>query len=244
MTGIQISILNHQGYHSTKEGKEESSYAKEYRDKSTIMLVATRGMIPAKAYQCHQGLFKPMNQLFTSIVVINAEVGDAYEEGISVILNDESFKHHDWKYLLTLEEDNLPPPDGILRLHDAMAESEGRYAGISGLYWGKGEEGQPMCYGKPTDHPRNYTPFQPEQHTLTECNGIGMGFALFDMKVFRDPNFLRPFFRTVQERVEGGFRLMTQDIAFCSEAAKLGYRFAVDSRILVGHYDVKSDRVF
>lgn len=56
----------------------------------------------------------PMNQKFIMIMVENMEVGAAYSETIKMILDHPDLSQ--WKYILTLEHDNAPPPDGLLRL--------------------------------------------------------------------------------------------------------------------------------
>ena len=35
--------------------------------------------------------------------------------------------------MLTLEDDNLPPPDGLLRLYESI--EAGPYDAVGGLYW-------------------------------------------------------------------------------------------------------------
>lgn len=242
MSRTQISVLDHRGLHNTEERARKQEALQAYRDLSTVFLIVTRGLIPAKVVQTQTCLLRAMNQKATSLYVINAEVGVAYEDGINAILSDEVFTSHDWKYVLTMEEDNMPPPDGLLKLYEAIGKG---FDVVGGLYWGKGEAGQPMVYGDPNEHPRNYRPIFPTPNSLVECNGLGMGFTLFDMKIFRDHRFERPFFKTQAERVgDGGFAQSTQDLYFFEKAARLGYRFAVDTTCLVGHYDFKSDIVW
>jgi len=45
-----------------------------------------------------------------------------------------------WEYFLTIEHDNVPPPDGVLNLIVSMNKRP-ELAAISGLYWTKGEGG-------------------------------------------------------------------------------------------------------
>lgn len=55
-----------------------------------------------------------------------------------------------------------------------------------------------MIYGDP----KGILSFQPQQvqlDTVQECNGLGMGFTLFDMNLFRDEKVPKPWFKTVQE---------------------------------------------
>ena len=56
--------------------------------------------------------------------------------------------------------------------------------------------------------------------------------------MFKDSRLPKPFFETKQKYEEGrGSEMYTQDLKFCENAGKLGYKFAVDSRVKVGHYD-------
>jgi hypothetical protein len=97
-----------------------------------------------------------------------------------------------------------------------------------------------MIYGNPKEMPKNFIPQLPIPDALQECNGVGMGFCLFQLKMFK--KMPKPWFKTLQEYTPNqGMRMATQDLYFCQEAAKYGFRFAVDNRIRVGHYDVGSD---
>ena len=207
---------------------------RSYRDLSTICVVPTRGMIPSKVVQSWMNLAAPMNQKFMRLFIENMEVGDAYNHAIELILDNPELAK--WKYVLTLEEDNIVPPDGLLRLYESIQ----KFDVVSGLYWTKGENGQPMIYGNPKEMPKNFIPQLPIPDALQECNGVGMGFCLFQLKMFK--KMPKPWFKTLQEYTPNqGMRMATQDLYFCQEAAKYGFRFAVDNRIRVGHYDVGSD---
>jgi hypothetical protein len=116
---------------------------------------------------------------------------------------------------------------------------------VAGLYWTKGEMGQPMIYGDPKAIPLNFIPQTPIPETVQECNGLGMGFNLFKMDIFRDPRVPRPYFRTLNEYDPGkGTKLYTQDLYFYHNIHDLGYKVACDTRIKVGHYDLDNDIVW
>lgn len=119
---------------------------KTYKDLSTIIICPTRGTIHCKVVQSWMSLIRPMNQVVIGPVFASGmEVGHAYEDMISGIVNNPNFNN--FKYILTIEEDNLPSPDGLMKLYEHMD----KYDVIGGLYWTKGEEGQPMCYDKDTE---------------------------------------------------------------------------------------------
>ena len=211
-----------------------------YKDLSTIIICPTRGMIPAKVVQSWMGLMRPMNQkVIGPMFGIGMEVGESYNNMIQSILDNPELSQ--WKYILTIEEDNCPPADGLLKLYESMEE----YDVVQGLYWTKGEGGQPMIYGDPAIMPKNFIPQMPRPGVVQAANGLGMGFNLFKLDIFKDPNIPKPWFKTVQEIVPGqGARAYTQDLYFYENAAKAGYKFACDNRVLVGHYDINADKMW
>ena len=237
---IIIENYNTQGIHNANlaESLERLEKGKGYRDLSTICIVPTRGMIPAKVTQSWMSMIPAMNQKFTRIFMIGMEVGAAYNAAIETVLGNPDLSK--WKYVLTLEEDNIPPPDGLIKLY----ENIDNYAALGGLYWTKGEGGQPMIYGDPNDPELNFRPQLPIKD-IQECNGLGMGFTLFKLDVFKDPKIENPWFKTCQEwNPVDGAKIYTQDLYFFEKIKKLGYKVACDTRVKVGHYDVEADVVW
>jgi len=76
-------------------------------------------------------------------------------------------------------------------------------------------------------------PQVPIPDTIQECCGLSMGFTLWRLKTFKDDRLKKPWFRTIAGKEGVG----TQDLQFWTDARKYGYRCAVDTRVLVGHYD-------
>jgi hypothetical protein len=213
--------------------------SKSYQDLSTIIICPTRGQIPAKVVQAWMGLMRPMNQkVIGPLFAIGMEVGHAYNTMIENILSNPELSN--WKYILTIEEDNMPPADGLLKLYESIKE----YDVVQGLYWTKGEAGQPMIYGSTKVFPKNFIPQKPIPQTVMECNGLGMGFNLFKLDIFKNKELPKPWFKTVQEVTTEGAKAYTQDLYFYENAAKCGYKFACDTRILVGHYDIGTDIIW
>lgn len=234
MTKPQILVPDDVGIHNASDYTARLEKQKTYRDLSTIIVCPTRGMIPARIVQNWQGLIRPMNQkVMGPIFMEGMEVGEAYNQVIKMILENPEL--NTFKFLLTLEEDNAPPPDGLIKLYESIDE----YDAVGGLYWTKGEGGQPMCYGNPNVMPLNFIPQVPQPDTVTACNGLGMGFTLFRMEMFKDKRFdYGNWFKTKQEVVPGqGAQVYTQDLWFFQKAHELGYKVACDSRVKVGHYD-------
>jgi len=231
-------IFQGQGFHNTIP-YEENSKKHKYRDLTTICIIPTRGKIPAKIVQYWMGLMSPMNHMFIRTFVIGMEIGKAYSETIENILQHPQLSK--FKYILTLEEDNAPPQDGLNLLYENMD----KYDVIGGLYWTKGVDGKPMCYGRTDVFPVNFAPFMPDPDKVTPCNGLGMGFTLFKLDIFKNPKLPRPFFETVQSYTPGvGIQSYTQDLRFFENAGKLGYKFACDPRVKVGHYDYDNDQMW
>ena len=246
----QIVIDSSQGYGYHNQDLERSrtrlQKSGSYKDLSTICIIPTRGVIPAKVVQSWWSLMNPMNQKFVRMFIIGMEVGAAYTAAIETILQNPELSK--WKYILTLEEDNMPPPDGLLKLYESInltSEKGGPFDVVQGLYWTKGEAGQPMIYGSPSESPLNFIPQMPIPESIQRCNGLGMGFDLFRMDIFKDVRLPKPFFKTMQEHIPNqGTKVYTQDLYFFENAGKLGYKFAVDNRCKVGHYDLQNDIVW
>lgn len=237
MSQPQIIIGGHEGHHNL-EGT-----ARPYRDLSTVCIVPTRGVIPARVVERYMALMSPMNQPFTRMFVAGMEVGAAYNSAIQNILEHPDLSK--WKFVLTLEEDNLPPPDGLLQLVERLDDGpvqKGGLVAVGGLYFTKGPGGQPMCYGRPNGVV-SFEPFLPDHEGLHPCNGLGMGFTLFKLDLFRklDP----PWFVTEQRYdPHSGVKAMTQDLYFFQRVREAGYRVACDASVKVGHLDPQTGVVW
>jgi len=217
---------------------ERIDKSKMYKDLSTIIICPTRGSFPTRVVQSWMKLQQPMNQaIYGPIFAESMKVDAAYNALIEYILGNELLNK--CKYILTIEEDNLPPTDGLLKLYESMDE----YDVVGGLYWGKGDKGFPMIFGDPKKGPSDVKVQIPKQGELQQANALGMGFNLFKLDMFK--NLPSPWFKTLEGLSEDGTpQRMTQDFYFYIKAAKKGYKFAVDCSILVGHFDSKNDKVY
>lgn len=218
-----------------------------YRDSSTIVIVPTREpLIHYKVSQSWQNLIAPMNQARAFIYVVNDEVGVAYTKTIQSILADPTLSK--WKYIMTMESDNIVPPDAHIRLLETI--EKGKFDGVSGLYWTKGEINQPMAYGDPAHYMRTgELEFKPRDvrqalayGQVMPVNGIAMGCSLYRMDLFRDIE--APWFVTLADVVNGSPQAFTQDLYFCRNAVSKGKRFAVDMSVKVGHIDPSTSMVY
>jgi len=216
------------------------SESKSYQDLSTVIVVPTRGgrSLSPRFVSATYSLIKPMNQkVFGPIFIAGMEVGCAFNSAIETILGNPDLAK--FKYMLTWEDDNLPPPDGLLKLY----ESIGDYDVVGGIYWTKGEGGQPMIYGNPKVSPLNFIPQTVIPETLQECNGMGMGFHLWKIDVFR--KMKGPWFKTESSWDPAtGIKCYTQDLYFYEKLIKSGGKVACDTRVKVGHFDVESNHVW
>lgn len=202
-----------------------------------IVLLPTAETIPAKVALSHWNLAFPPNNAVARLLAVGMEVGAAYSTAIAQVLQHPELST--WEYVLTIEHDNMPPWDGVLRLLERM-EANPKLACIGGLYFTKGEGGVAQIWGDPNDPLLNYRPQLPSiEGNLVECCGTGMGFNLWRLNVFKDKKLRRPWFVTQRH---GG--LSTQDLYFWTDARKYGYRCAVDCSVKVGHYDLTTDTVW
>ena len=218
-----------------------------YKDHSTVVVIPTRGMIHHRVVQCWQGLLGSPNQKKAIFFASGHEVGKAYDAMIQNILANPELSS--WKYLLTLEDDNLVPADAHIRLLESIEEF--KLDAVGGIYFTKGDIQMPMCYGDPEEYKRTgVLDFKPRDiraalahGNIVECNGLAMGCTLYRMDVFK--RIPPPWFVTVADVVErGGAQCFTQDLWMAQTMKKAGMRVAVDMRVRVGHLQIETGEVF
>jgi hypothetical protein len=240
-------------------------------DQSTVIVVPTRGQIDSETVEHWLGLLVAPNQKrLGPLFARGYKVDAAYNALVAQVLAHPALSR--FKYLMTLEDDNLPSLDAHLRLLETI--ESGPWDAVSGLYHTKDVLRTPMAYGDPTSLTRGEVDFSAAQmpaniecppdcgsscktHVL-EVNGIPMGCALWKLDLFRQ--LQPPWFVTVGDRVllpDGTLvhpsqipagtetkRTVTQDLVFCFRARKAGKRFAVDLRVAVGHKDVETGIIY
>ncbi len=208
-----------------------------WKKQRVIVILPSADLIPAKVALSHWNLAFPPNNGVVRILAQGLEIGDAYSSAIEQVLAHPDLSQ--WEYLLTIEHDNCPAGDGVIRLIERM-EAHPELACIGGLYFTKGEGGVAQIWGDIRDPVVNFRPQPPDANGgLVECYGTGMGFNLWRLKMFKDERMKKPWFRTLNGR--DGQGIGTQDLTFWSEARKHGYRCAIDCAVKVGHYDYKGD---
>lgn len=202
-----------------------------WKKQRIVVILPADDMIATKVALSHWNLIFPPNNGVVRILAQGMEVGDAYSSAIQMVLDDPNLST--WEYILTIEHDNAPPSDGVIKLLEQM-EAHKEFSCIQGLYWTKGESGVPQIWGDINDPVLNFRPVLPDPNGgLVECCGTGMGFNLWRLSMFKDPNLRKPWFKTIAGKEGVG----TQDLYFWADARKHGYRCAVDCSVKVGHYD-------
>lgn len=230
MADGKIIIENYEGRHNTPTRYEEWSKLGLYKNLSTIWITPTRGSMGTRVAFSWMNVQGGFNQQLVKVMAVGYEVGEAYNKMLVQILSTPSLAK--FNYILCVEEDNMPPWNGLHLLYESIQG----YDGVGGLYWTKGEAGVPMIWGDPKE-PETFVPQAPLKDTVQECNGLGMGFTLFRLDIFKDPRFeFGKWFVTGDGK--------TQDLYFCLNAKRMGYRFAVDTRCKVGHFCNLTDVVW
>jgi hypothetical protein len=222
------------GFHNQNIDLTIARLAKDgvYKDLSTIVIIPALNQVATKAASSWWNLMFPPNGKVVKLFAQNMEVGEAYSQTIQSILDNPDLQNY--KYIVTIEADNVVPPDGVVKLLAKMEEHP-ELACIGGLYYTKGFGGVPQIWGDVRDPVLNFRPMPPVPGQLVECCGTGMGFNAFRLNMFKDPKLRKPWFKTTASMTEGCF---SQDLWFATDARKHGYRFAVDCSILVGHVDM------
>lgn len=220
-----------------------------YSDQSTVCIIPTRGKVDARVVNSWFKLMTPTNQKFVRLMVQGGEVADAYNTAIIGALNHPGIGKY--KYLLTMEDDNLPPPDGFLKLMRSMLEAEKKGENlwaVSGLYWTKGEqEGVPIAFGDVRKKEFNLDYIEFKKEGVTPCCVIPQGFTLFKMDIFRKLPY--PWFKTldVYDPTAPAFNQgisITQDSYFFENCYNAGLRFGVRADVRVGHLDMETGQVW
>lgn len=242
MSKPQLIVQDFGGEHNKDLTKTRARLLKggSWKRQRVIVILPSADLIPAKVALSHWNLAFPPNNGVMRMLALGMEVGDAYSTAIEQILAHPELK--DWEYILTIEHDNAPPPDGVIKLIERMEEHP-EFSCISGGYFTKGEGGCFQAWGDPKDPTPNFRPQLPDPNGgLIECCGTGMGFAIWRVAMFKDERLRRPWFKTLNGK--DGQGIGTQDLYFAGDARKYGYKFAVDCGCRVGHYSASDDMMW
>ncbi len=243
----QLVVSDLSGHHAQNMPETVARLTRggSWKHQRIIVVIPAANLVPARCVLSWWNLAFPPNNGVVKIIALGEEVGEAYSNAIEGILAHPDLSK--WEYLLTIEMDNAPPADGVIKLVDRM-EAHPEFAWISGLYFTKGF-GSPRSDGTGTvgggcaqiwgdirDPAPNYRPMPPDPNGgLIECYGTGQGFALYRLAMFKDERLSKPWFKT--KRGLNGEGIGTQDLVMAADARKHGYRCAVDCSVKVGHLD-------
>lgn len=239
MTKPALIVQDFGGEHNRDLSKTRARLIKggSWKKQRVVVILPAADLIPAKVALSHWNLAFPPNNGVMRILAQGMEVGDAYSTAIEQILAHPELSQ--WEYILTIEHDNCPPPDGVIKLIERM-EANPQFSCIGGLYFTKFEGGVAQIWGDPKDPTPNFRPQLPDTNGgLVECCGTGMGFNLWRLSMFKDERLKRPWFRTLNGK--NGEGIGTQDLVFWGDARKYGYRCAIDCGVRVGHFDAAAD---
>jgi len=234
---MTLIVQDFGGEHNRDLAKTSARLIKgsSWKKQRIVVILPSADMMSSKVALTHWNLIFPPNNGVVRILAQGMEVGHAYSEAIQGILDHPDLSQ--WEYILTLESDNTPPQDGVIKLLEKM-EAHPEFACVGGLYFTKGEGGCAQIWGDPKDPVLNFRPQIPDVNGgLVECCGTGMGFNLWRISMFRDERLRKPWFKTLA----GAEGVGTQDLYFWGDARKYGYRCAIDCSVRVGHYDINTD---
>ncbi|MBI4993179.1 MAG: hypothetical protein HZC26_03540, partial [Candidatus Magasanikbacteria bacterium] len=189
---MQPQIISYDaGRHNADLAKSASRVIQggSWKKQRIVLIIPAANSIATKVYLSHLNMIFPPNQAVVRFAAVGMEVGEAYSQTLEMVLSHPELSQ--WEYLLTLEHDNIPPPDGVLKLLERM-EARPELSCVGGLYWTKGEGGVPQIWGDPKDPNLNFRPQPPVSGELVECCGTGMGFNLWRMNMFKDTALRRP----------------------------------------------------
>jgi hypothetical protein len=194
-----------------------------YVDKSTVAIVPTRGMVHFMVAGAWMQLQTPLSFPRMMTFAAGMPVAEAYNELVKMALEKEP------AFILTLEDDNLPPPNAHLELLRTI----GNYDAISGLYYTKDEEHTPLIFNDDLLPATGFT-----GTGVVKCGGIPMGCALWRASLFREIPY--PWFVTDEDPTHR----FTHDLYFAQKMARHGKTCAVNLDVRVGHIDVRSGIVY
>jgi hypothetical protein len=239
MSKPQLVVSDLSGHHNANlpQKADELRRGGSWKKQRIILVLPAADLVPAKCTLSWWNLAFPPNNGVVKIMALGDEVGVAYSNAIESVLAHPDLSQ--WEYLLTIEHDNMPPADGVIKLIERM-EANPDYACIGGLYFTKGPGGVAQIWGDVKDPLPNYRPQVPDINGgLVECCGTGMGFNLWRLSMFKDERIEKPWFKTLNGR--DGQGIGTQDLTFWTKARKFGYRCAIDCGVRVGHHDLKGE---
>lgn len=226
-------------------------------------MMAHLGSLPIQVHVALRKLAYPMNAPRSTGYVAGMEVAAAYNYLVKQGMDVRDHHGKPFNFFLSIEHDNIPPQDGLLRLFDTIElcpdcgwlcteptedhcpSGHKLYDAVSGLYFIKSDPPIPMAFGDPANGPDDFGPrsiSEAAQNGLVlEVNGVPQGFTLYRRTLFE--KLSEPWFQTISGEDDAGSH--TQDLYMCRKAKEeLGARFAVNCAVKVGHIDIKTGVIY
>ena len=139
----QLVIQEMGGAHNSNLDEVSARIIKggSWKKQRIVVILPAADVIPAKVALAYWNLAFPPNNGVVRILAQGMEVGDAYSTAIEGVLQHPELSK--WEYVLMIEHDNAPPPDGVVKLVERLEEHK-EFSAISGLYFTKGHGGVPQ----------------------------------------------------------------------------------------------------
>lgn len=175
-------------------------------------------MIPSNFFDSMMMLKKPSGFIYIRDYSVNSI--DIMRNTIVERALDESCTH-----LIMMDTDQLYHSDTLLQLlsHDLFV--------VGALVYRRYPPFDPLMFRGKINYYQSVNKW--EENGLVEVDATGTGCLMFNTEVFK--TIKKPWFKFKKNpnRVKGG--VVGEDIGFCSELKKAGYKIYVDTSIPAGH---------
>ena len=185
------------------------------------------GLITLNVEGALNGLQAPLNTTMGRTTVKNKPVDVARNDLVKLAL------HNNARYMLFIDDDVLPPWDGLNRLWYQLENSDEKVA--TGVYYSKTQPSMPVILK--ADSPGGYTKW--DMGEVIDVDYAGCGFMLIKMDLFDEWPADTPYFKFNRGRVDltPGVGFLGEDVWFCKIVTDLGYKIIVDTAVQCGHED-------
>ena len=241
----------------------EAPVCEEDWQKRVLLFTPSRGLVRTEWIQARYGQIIPTNWSMVEMVqYVSPYMPIAYQLADAQNMMAKKVVEDDYQWIIYIEDDNVIPPDGILRFNEYI--NKGDVPVVSGLYFTKGHPCEPLIYrGRGNSYYSDW-----KMGDLVWCTGMPFGFRLehaglikeawknspeymvgnqMTRRVFDQPN--RLWFNEEKGGIEA--TRGTTDLAWCKRIVdeklfeKIGYPeiqkkenpFLVDTNIFVKHID-------
>jgi len=226
-----------------------------------LIATPTTGLVRMEWVHSRYGQIIPTNWSMVEMTQwINSYMPLCYQLPDAENLIAKQVVEQDFEWLLSIEQDNVLPPDAFIRINEYM--TKGDIPIVSGLYFTKSNPAEPIMYrGRGNGSFRNW-----KMGDKVWCDGIPFGFTLIHGSIIKalwdeSPEYevngvkTRRVFNLPDKRwgspEEGGFGAVrgTTDLEWCSrlmndrilekagwkEFQEMPYPFLVDTNIFIKH---------